>query len=105
VSSPNIPGALDLAAYAALSQQHRPTDPEELAAEARLLAFDRAVTRIKETSALKSAAMATTTAQYFRHALTHRKDCSCYKSEERDPKCEKEWPAILERPSRGGLSI
>jgi hypothetical protein len=55
VSGSNIPGALDLAAYAALSQQHRPTDPEQLAAEARLLAFDRALTRIKETSALKSA--------------------------------------------------
>jgi hypothetical protein len=38
--------------------------------------------------------MATTTAQYFRHALTHRKGCSCYRSEEHDPKCEKAWPDI-----------
>jgi hypothetical protein len=32
------------------------------------------------------------TAKHLRHALTHRKDCNCYKSEERDPKGEKEWP-------------
>jgi hypothetical protein len=28
------------------------------------------------------------------HAVTHRKDCGCYKSEERDPKCAQTWPDI-----------
>jgi hypothetical protein len=28
------------------------------------------------------------------HARTHEKDCSCYKSETRDPKCEQKFPAI-----------
>ena len=32
-----IGGVLDMAAYAALSQLHRPTDPEALAAEIRRL--------------------------------------------------------------------
>jgi len=36
----------------------------------------------------------TITARHRLHARTHRKECSCYKSEERDPKCEKDWPVI-----------
>ena len=35
--SGRISGELDLAAYAALAQMHRPSDPELLAAEARRL--------------------------------------------------------------------
>lgn len=34
-----ISGTLDLAAYERLAQQHRPTDPETLAAEARKLHY------------------------------------------------------------------
>jgi hypothetical protein len=34
------------------------------------------------------------TRQHLRHAVTHRKDCYCDKSDTRDPKCEKDWPDI-----------
>ena len=37
MSAHNIGGTLDLAAYERLAQQHRPTDPETLVAEARKL--------------------------------------------------------------------
>jgi hypothetical protein len=38
--------------------------------------------------------MSTITLQHLWHARTHRKGCGCYKSEERDPKCAKDWPEI-----------
>jgi hypothetical protein len=34
------------------------------------------------------------TPQMLRHAVTHRKNCTCYKSDERDPNCTKDWPDI-----------
>jgi hypothetical protein len=42
----------------------------------------------------KIAGMATITPRHLRHAVTNREDCDCYKSEYRDPKCEKGWPDI-----------
>jgi hypothetical protein len=38
--------------------------------------------------------MATITEQHLEHARTHRKDCSCYKDDERDPWCRKGWPDL-----------
>ena len=37
----------------------------------------------------------TITARHLWHARTHKRDCSCGKSDEpRDPKCETDWPGI-----------
>jgi hypothetical protein len=38
--------------------------------------------------------MAELNIEHFKHAVTHRKECGCYKAEEREPKCEKRWPDI-----------
>ena len=40
------------------------------------------------------AVVATITARHLRHAVTHRKDCDCYDLDERDPRCEEQWPNI-----------
>lgn len=32
--------------------------------------------------------------RHLEHARAHRKDCHCYKDDERDPECARDWPDL-----------
>lgn len=38
--------------------------------------------------------MSIITSRHLQYAVEHRKDCNCYKSDHRDPRCAQAWPDL-----------